>query len=543
MQTHRNEAMTSEKHIADYERLWRKSLLIRRFEERLLDLFAEGALNGTVHTCVGQEWSGIAVAESLQTGDTVFSNHRGHGHYLARYADVTGLLAEVMGRSSGVSGGIGGTQHIFRPGFYSNGIQGGMVPSALGVALGYQIRSEPNVAVAFIGDGTLGEGILYESLNLASLWCVPLVVVVENNGYAQSTNTGTTIAGSIEKRAAAFDIRYWHGTTWQWPELMQTASEAIDHARHNQSPVLIEIKTYRLNAHSKGDDNRQDDEIKRFHEIDPINEMMRSHPEVISKIDKVELLSDIHTPCTGNRLILGAGGHAQVIADILLGLTSGAGGYQLFGYLDDNPALHGRMILDLPVLGPVSMVASIAYDVLLVGIGNNEVRSLLYERYLALGSEFARAVHVSAILAADTQVGIGTVVCANVAVNTGTNVAANAILNTGCTVDHHNRIGEHVHIGPGAHLGGDVSVDEGALIGIGATVMPQRSVGRWAIVGAGAVVTEDVPDHAVVAGVPARILRWRTPPDFGATGTQISAADPRQDRSCESPHSPTDSGN
>jgi 2-oxoisovalerate dehydrogenase E1 component len=269
----------------EHERL-KKALLIRRFEERLLSLFSEGKLNGTVHTCIGQEWSGIAISEVLTRGDTVFSNHRGHGHYLSRTGDLIGLLAEVMGRSTGVSGGVGGTQHLFGENFYSSGVQGGMTPVAVGSGLALKLQGQPNVSVAFIGDGTLGQGVLYESLNIASKWEVPVVFVVENNGYAQSTRSSQTTAGSIEGRAAAFDIRYWHGSTWEWKELVGLAAQVIEYSRREQKPAMLEIDTYRLSAHSKGDDDRDPSEIEQYYQRDPLTKLEHSDPELFSSLDQ-----------------------------------------------------------------------------------------------------------------------------------------------------------------------------------------------------------------------------------------------------------------
>src|SRR5262249_23200481 len=158
-------------------------LLIRSVEERLLALFAEGKLFGTVHTCSGQEWTGVAVATALQEGDLLFSNHRGHGHYLARTDDGEGLSAEVMGQRKGRCRRGGGRQHMCAKGFFSNGIQGGIVPVAAGLALAQKLQELPNITVVFIGDGTLGEGVLYETLNIAAKWELPLLIVLENNFY------------------------------------------------------------------------------------------------------------------------------------------------------------------------------------------------------------------------------------------------------------------------------------------------------------------------------------------------------------------------
>src|SRR5580693_2414746 len=181
--------------------LYARAILIRAFEQRLLQLFSEGRLFGTVHTCIGQEFTGIAVAEHLQPGDLIFSNHRCHGHYLARTGDVAGLLAEIMGRETGTCGGRGGSQHICAGGVFSNGVQGGIAPVSAGLALAQRLNKTNNIVTVFIGDGTLGEGTLYETLNLASKWNLPLLIVLENNSYAQSTSQSETLAGDIRQRA------------------------------------------------------------------------------------------------------------------------------------------------------------------------------------------------------------------------------------------------------------------------------------------------------------------------------------------------------
>jgi TPP-dependent pyruvate/acetoin dehydrogenase alpha subunit len=145
------------------ELLYRRMRFIRRFEERLLELFESGLLNGTTHACIGQEADSVGVIEHLREEDHIFSNHRCHGHYLARTGDARGLLAEIMGRPEGVCSGIGGSQHLSAPGFKSNGIQGGIVPAAAGIALANQLSGSDAISVVFIGDGTLGEGIVYEA--------------------------------------------------------------------------------------------------------------------------------------------------------------------------------------------------------------------------------------------------------------------------------------------------------------------------------------------------------------------------------------------
>jgi len=206
-------------------------------------------------------------------------------------------------------------------------------------------------------------------------------------------------------------------------------------------------------------------------------------------------------------LILGAGGHAQVVADILLRMQENGAPVAPIGYLDDNPTLKGQHFLELPVLGDVVRLVDIPHEAVIVAIGNNTIRQRLFESLRHQGEHFVTAQHPHAIIAPDVNIGIGSTICAGAIVNPGSVIGVNVILNTGSTVDHHNRIGDHVHIAPGTHLGGDVVIGEGALIGIGATVMPGCQIGAWSVIGAAALVHRNLPACVTAAGAPARVIK------------------------------------
>lgn len=251
--------------------LYSTMYLIRRFEETLLDLFARGEISGTTHTCIGQEADAAGVVSKLDPArDVVVSNHRCHGHYLALTDDVDGLLREILGREGGVCGGKGGSQHLCAANFYSNGVLGSTVPVAAGIALAQRERGAGGIATVFIGDGTLGQGVVYESLNYASLWKLPLLVVVEHNGYAQSTPSTLQIAGDVEARAAAFGVQTDRLDSTDAREIGAVAERAVGHVRSTGTPFFLVLDTYRFAPHSKGDDFRAPEEIAERRLRDPL---------------------------------------------------------------------------------------------------------------------------------------------------------------------------------------------------------------------------------------------------------------------------------
>ena len=236
--------------------LYRTLYLIRRFEETVLEEFPHGRFYGTTHTYIGQEADAVGVLSSIQPEDIVVSNHRCHGHFLAYGGDTRALFAELLGRKTGVCGGRGGSQHLHWKNFYTNGILGGTIPIATGMALAEKYKGSQVITVNFLGDGAFGEGVVYESLNMAALWKAQILYVVENNHIAQSTPIELNLAGKIAKRFAAFDIPCHELTTSDVLEILNIAIDLIQEVRTKSEPQALIINTNRFGPHSKGDDTR-----------------------------------------------------------------------------------------------------------------------------------------------------------------------------------------------------------------------------------------------------------------------------------------------
>jgi sugar O-acyltransferase (sialic acid O-acetyltransferase NeuD family) len=208
-------------------------------------------------------------------------------------------------------------------------------------------------------------------------------------------------------------------------------------------------------------------------------------------------------------LIVGAGGHGQVVADILEAQRVAGDDVHVIGFVDDDPELLGRHRLGRPILGSLADITRLGHDGVVLAVGDNSRRACLDEDMRRAGQRFVIAKHPSALLASDTSVGDGSMICARVVVGCCSRVGRGVILNTACTVDHHARLDDFVHVAPGVHIGGDVSIGSRSMLGIGAIVLPGVSIGCDAIVGAGAVVTRDVPAGTTVVGVPAVPIRVR----------------------------------
>lgn len=253
------------------EEYFRDMLRIRRFEETLLDEFKRGVFSGTTHTSLGQEANAVGVIRQLLPDDIIVTNHRCHGHFLAYGGDMRALFGELMGRQSGVCGGRGGSQHIHWKNLYSNGVQGGIVPIATGMAVAEKQKRSDAAVVVFIGDGTLGEGVIYEAFNMAALWSAPLLVVLEDNHIAQTTPTRYALAGDMRARFEAFGIPALELDTSDVMEIAAQTLQVMREVHEEIAPRALILHTQRFGPHSKGDDSRSEEEIELLkQERDPI---------------------------------------------------------------------------------------------------------------------------------------------------------------------------------------------------------------------------------------------------------------------------------
>lgn len=263
----------------------RKMYLIRRFEEGAEDSYTRGLIHGTMHLSIGQEASAMATCMELTDNDKITSTHRGHGHCIAKGAQVSRMFAEFFGKESGYCHGRGGSMHIadIKTGnLGANGIVGGGLPIAVGAALTAKRLGKSDVTVCFFGDGANNEGAFHEALNMASIWKLPVLFVCENNKYGMSTSVEqSTAVKNISDRAVAYSMPGITVDGNDFSAVAQAVSTAIAHARAGNGPSLIENLTYRWRGHSKSDRNRYrtKEEIEDWMSRDPI---ARFRAELIS---------------------------------------------------------------------------------------------------------------------------------------------------------------------------------------------------------------------------------------------------------------------
>jgi TPP-dependent pyruvate/acetoin dehydrogenase alpha subunit len=253
--------------------LYRKMLLIRGFEDRVQSLFLRGEVYGTTHLYSGQEAVAVGFASALQDGDRVACTYRGHGHLLAMGTDPEGLLAELLGRETGVNGGRAGSMNIVDPdhgvlGCY--GIVGGSIAAATGAAL--SLKGTGSVAVAYFGDGATNQAYFFECLNFAKVLDLPIVFVCENNGYGEYTPFEAVTAGGIVTRAAAMELPTSQVDGMDVGAVRRAAAAIVARVRGGGGPEFVEVRTYRFVGHSRSDPGkyRPDGELDRWRERDPL---------------------------------------------------------------------------------------------------------------------------------------------------------------------------------------------------------------------------------------------------------------------------------
>ena len=255
----------------------RKMHLIRRFEESAEDAYVRGQSYGTMHLSIGQEATAVGICMPLSDSDYITSTHRGHGHCIAKGAEVKRMFAEFLGRETGYCRGRGGSMHIADPSkgnLGANGIVGGGIPIAVGAALSAKKLKTGAVVVSFFGDGANNEGSFHESLNIATIWKLPVVFVCENNQYGMSVSTErSTAVKDIAQRASAYAMPGVIVDGNNFAEVAEASFAATERARRGEGPTLIEAKTYRTRGHSRSDRNlyRTKEEIEDWKSRDPIS--------------------------------------------------------------------------------------------------------------------------------------------------------------------------------------------------------------------------------------------------------------------------------
>ncbi|MDP6707903.1 MAG: dehydrogenase E1 component subunit alpha/beta [Alphaproteobacteria bacterium] len=272
---------------------------IRGFDQKVAELFEAGDVKGTAHSYVGEEAIAAAVGEVLREDDYMASNHRGHGHCIAKGADMDRMMAELMGRDSGYCRGLGGSMHIADMDLNilgANGIVGAGMPLSTGAALAAKLRGDGQVVVVFFGDGASNQGVFHESMNLASVWKLPLIFICENNQYALTTSyRRTTSVDQVAKRGVGYDVP---GITIDGNDVVEVyhvVNEAVERARAGEGPTLIEAMTYRWGQHSMRvnlDDPRPKDEIDEWLTRDPLkrtlNEIVDNKAATKRKLNAID---------------------------------------------------------------------------------------------------------------------------------------------------------------------------------------------------------------------------------------------------------------
>ena len=256
---------------------YRTMVRIRLFEEKVQELFMSGQIQGTTHLCQGQEAVSVGAIAAMQPGDVQTNTYRGHGEALALGMDPETAFAELMGRSAGGSGGVGGSMHLIdfsKGNIGANAIVGAGLPIAVGAAVAFQMQGKPNVALTFFGDGATNIGTFHEALNMAALWKAPVVFIITNNLYGEYSPLSATTAGDADlaRRADAYGMPGIVVDGQDIEAVYKATSEAVERARNGEGPSLLEMKTYRYRGHSRSDPAkyRPEGELDAWKARDPL---------------------------------------------------------------------------------------------------------------------------------------------------------------------------------------------------------------------------------------------------------------------------------
>jgi len=278
--------MTRDEALARY----RSMLLIRRFEERCAQTYVEGKIGGFLHLYIGQEAVAVGAMSLLRPDDYFITSYRDHGYALARGTDPRPLMAELFGRSAGISRGKGGSMHFYdvpAGNFGGDGIVGGHLPVAAGIGYAIRLRGTDQVVLCFFGDGAVNEGAFHEALNVSALWKLPVVFVIENNRYGMGTSLDrASSVRDLYQRGSAYGIPRTDVNGMELLTVREALSEAIERARKEKRPTLVEVETYRYRGHSMSDPGK-------YRTKEEVEEMMRHDPillfaEVVKKEHKVD---------------------------------------------------------------------------------------------------------------------------------------------------------------------------------------------------------------------------------------------------------------
>ena len=277
-----NRVKPAEPHVSAeaLKRWYTDMMLIRRFEEKAGQLYGMGLIGGFCHLYIGQEAVVVGIQAALQPGDAIITSYRDHGHMLASEMDPKGVMAELTGRAGGYSRGKGGSMHMFsreKNFFGGHGIVGAQVPIGTGLGFAHRYRDDGRISVTYLGDGAINQGQVYESFNMASLWKLPVVYVVENNRYGMGTSVSRASARTdLYHRGVAYGIPGEQVDGMDVVAVYEAAVEAVEHARAGQGPIILEMLTYRYRGHSMSDPAkyRTKDEVNRMRtEHDPIDHL------------------------------------------------------------------------------------------------------------------------------------------------------------------------------------------------------------------------------------------------------------------------------